>query len=251
MNVGEKGGVGGGRRETSIHGKVSPLEDEIASAVSGAGGSSPDEGEDRDPGHVGFFFEETGALVGGSTGGEDIIDQDKVLSGEPIAVSFFDREGPAKVREALSSVEFGLGLGAAFANEAGGQSEAAGFRELAGQLVGLVAVPPLLTSPMKGNGHQKRGGQCLEAFILKKGFVKEGGEGAGQEEMALVFEAMDEVERRSEALQRGAGEIEVVAEALAVLAFEVLVEGSVEGFAAVGAKGRSEPGKLLATGQTE
>jgi hypothetical protein len=227
------------------------LGDEIASAVSGASGSSPDKGEDRDPGHLGFFFEETGALVGGGSGGEDIIDEDEVLSGQSVAVSFFDREGSAEVREALSSVEFGLGLGATFSHEAGGQGEAAGFCEFASQFVGLVAVPPLLASPMEGNGHQKRGVQRLEALVREEGFVKEGGKGAGQKEMALVFEAMDEVERRSEALQRGAGEIEVVAEALAVLAFEVLVEGSVEGFAAVGAKGRSEPGKLLATGQTE
>lgn len=69
--------------------------------------------------------------------------------------------------------------------------------------------------------------------------------------MALVFEAMDEIERWGEALQRGAGEIEVVAEAPAVLAFKVLVEGSVEGFAAVGTKGRGKPGKLPATGRAE
>jgi len=155
--------------------------------------------------------------VGGRTGGEDVIDEDNLLSVELLSMAFFDLEGVAEVRKTLFPVELGLGLGGAFADEGVGKSEVAELGEFAGQFVGLVSVPPLLPPPVEGDRNDEGIAKVAEALVFEKAFLKEGRKGAGEEEMTLVFQAMNEVEGGRQPFQGSARKVEIVGKSLAVL----------------------------------
>ncbi len=54
--------------------------------------------------------ENAGAFVGGGSSGEDVIDEDDPFSAEFFQIASFDPESSAKIREALLTIELGLGL---------------------------------------------------------------------------------------------------------------------------------------------
>ena len=137
--------------------------------------------------------ENAGAFVRGCPGGEDVIDQDDPFPAEFFKEALFDLEGPAEIGETLFSIELCLGLGGADPTEGVAMDETADFGKLPGEFVGLIALSPLLTSPVERNRDQDGIAVVLKSFVCLESFLHEMGEVASEEKLAAVFDGVDKM----------------------------------------------------------
>ena len=134
----------------------------------------------------------------------------------------------------MFAVEFGLGGSGPNTAEGLLQRESGLGAEFSGQLVCLIALPPLFAAPVKRDGNDDNFffWDVLQSWVLLPGFAEDRCEVPGEVESSLVFEGVNEMECGAFAFERSNGEFKVVSDSLAIGAVEFLVEIAVKGLAA-------------------
>ncbi len=119
------------------------------------------------------------------------------------------------------------------------------FGEFPGELISLIALPPLLTPPVQRNRDQDGIAIVLKSFVFLEGLLHETSEVASQKKLAAVFDSVDKMKGGFQSLEGCSGEVEIMGKPKTVLTTEFLVKTAVKDFTAVPAKGGFNAGELI------
>lgn len=153
----------------------------------------------------------------------------------------------------MFAVEFGLGGSGPNAAEGLLQRESGLGAEFAGQLVCLIALPPLFAAPVQRDGNDDNFlfWDILQSWVLLPGFAEDRCEVPGEVESSLVFEGVNEMECGGFAFERSNGEFKVVSDSVAIGAVEFLVEIAIKWLTAFSAGWLMNTREFVEAGRTK
>ena len=125
--------------------------------------------------------------------------------------------------------------------------------EFAGQLVCLIALPPLFAAPVQRNGNDDNFlfWDILQSWVLLPGFAEDRCEVPGEVESSLVFEGVNEMECGGFAFEWSNGEFKIVSDSVAIGAVEFLVEIAIKWLTAFSAGWLMNTREFVEAGRTK
>lgn len=155
---------------------------------------SADEAEGNDLFGLRVFFQDVGAMLGGGTGGEDVVDEENAAVFEARGEFFFQHEGVFEIDEALLACEASLGDGVAGSPKGGEIWIASELCEVARDFFGLISPTLDLSATVEGDRNEDGIFDSLQTGIVRDEFREKVGEVARELKLAMVFDLVDEME---------------------------------------------------------